>query len=312
MVLSKVKEIAGFLKIVFVEFSEDKAFKLSAALSYYTIFSLAPFLIIVISFAGFFYGREAAEGVVYQQLNGFVGGDAALQIQEMIKNVHLTGNTMLAGIVSIVALVIGATGIFAEIQDSINGIWKLRSKPKRGILKILLNRLLSFSLILSLGFLLMVSLILDALISGLSNQLTRIFPGRNVQFVNIFDNVLTLIVITILFGVIFKVLPDAKIRWKDIGIGAVVTAVLFMVGKFAISYYISKGNFSNAYGAAGSIVVIMVWIYYSAVILYLGAEFTQVYAMRYGGKISPNDYAVWIKVEKREVEQPEIEKQAGN
>ncbi len=304
MIIDRIKEFWGFLKTVFSEFADDKALKLSAALSYYTIFSIAPLLIIVISFAGFFYGREAIEGAVYSQLNGFVGSESAHQIQEMIKNVHLTGNTMLAATVSIAVLILGATGIFAEIQDSINGIWKLKSKPKRGIIKIILNRLLSFSLILSLGFLLMVSLVLDALITGLSKKLVKIFPGQDIAFVNLFDNVLTFLIITFLFAVIFKVLPDAKIRWKDVGIGALVTALLFMIGKFGIGYYVGRSNFSNAYGTAGSIVVIMVWIYYSAVILYFGAEFTQVYAMRYGGKIFPNDYAVWIKVEKVEVEKP--------
>lgn len=309
MIKRRVRESVSFAQQVVNEFLEDKVLKLSAALSYYTIFSLAPLLIIVISITGFFYGKKAAgrasvENEIVLRLTEFVGADAALQIQGMVKNVHHSGNSVLAGIISAIVLVIGATSIFGEIQDSINSIWKLKSKPKRGLVKMLLNRVISFSLIISLGFLLMVSLLLDAIVKGLSDRLVRVFPDLNILFVSLLDNILTFGVITFLFAVIFKVLPDARIRWKDIGIGALVTALLFMLGKFAIGFYISHGNFSTAYGAAGSIVIVMVWVYYSAVILYLGAEFTQVYAMRYGGKISPNDYAVWVQVEKIEVEKP--------
>lgn len=299
--IKKAKELFEFIKEVFTEFGNDKALKLSAALSYYTIFSIAPLLIILISVTGFFFGREAIEGELYLQLNDLLGSAGALQLQEMIRKVHLSENSRLANIISIVVLVIGATSIFAEIQDSINHIWNLKSKPKRGLLKMVLNRLLSFSLIVSLGFLLIVSLTISALITGLSHKLERILPYVDVYLIDILDNILTFIITAFLFSVIFKVLPDAKVKWKDTGVGAIVTSLLFMVGKFLIGFYISQSNLADAYGAAGSVIVIMVWVYYSAVILYFGAEFTQVYALRYGGKIYPNEYAVWIRVEEREI-----------
>lgn len=201
----------------------------------------------------------------------------------------------LAAIIGGISLLIGATSVFAEIQDSINVIWGLKPKPKRGWLKMLQNRVLSFSLIISLGFLLLVSLGISALIVGLSNSLKAYFPDVTVVVFYIINLVLTLVITSAIFAVIFKVLPDAKVKWKDVWTGALVTALLFMLGKFAISFYISKSNVGSTYGAAGSLVILLLWVYYSSIILYFGTAFTKAYAVKYGTEIHPNEYAVTTK-----------------
>ena len=300
--LHSIRQAFQFIKRVVIDFGDDKAMKFSASLSYYTIFSIAPFLAIIISFSSYFLGREAIQGELYPQINDLVGNEAALQIQQMITNIHLSKNSFIATVVSLVVLILGATGIFSEIQDSINHIWGLKSKPKRGLIKMLLNRLISFSLIISLGFLLMVSLLLNTLVEALSKQLMKFLPGNGVYLVSILNNCLMFILLSLLFGIIFKVLPDARIKWKDVMVGAFATAILFMIGKFCIGFYLGHSNLGSLYGTAGSIIIVMLWVYYSAVILYFGAEFTKVYAKLYGSEILPNDYAVWIKT--KEVELP--------
>ena len=300
--LHKIKHAFLFLKLVIINFIDDKALKFSASLSYYTVFSIAPFLAIIISFSSFFFGREAIQGELYPQIIGLVGQDAALQIQQMITNIHLSKNNFFAASVSFIILILGATGIFSEIQDSINHIWGLKSKPGKGLVKMLLNRVISFSLIISLGFLLMVSLLLNTLVDALIKQLMKLMPGKSVYLVTFANNCLMFILISLLFGIIFKVLPDAKIKWKDVMVGAVTTAILFMIGKLGIGFYLGHSNLGVIYGTAGSIIIVMLWVYYSAVILYFGAEFTKVYAKRYGGEILPDDYAVWIKT--KEIELP--------
>jgi len=299
--LYKIKQIFYFLKQVISDFTDDKALKFSASLSYYTIFSIAPFLAIIITFTSFFFSKAAIQGELYPQINNLVGHEAAFQIQQMITNIHLSKNSVFAAVVSFIVLIVGATGIFSEIQDSINHIWGLKSKPRRGLIKMLVNRLISFSLIISLGFLLMVSLLLNALVEALSKQLMRLLPGKGVYVVDILNNFLMFILLSFLFGIIFKVLPDARIKWKNVMVGAITTAILFMIGKFFIGFYLGHSNLGIVYGTAGSIIIVMLWVYYSAVILYFGAVFTKVYARRYGGKIVPNDYAVWIKTEEIEL-----------
>ena len=279
----------------FAGFSDDKIMKLSAALAYYTIFSMGPLLIVIISLCGWFLGREAVEGKIYSQLAGFVGADTAASLQEIIKNASITGKSKLAAIISGATLLIGATSVFAEIQDSINGIWGLKPKPKRGWLKMIQNRFLSFSVIISLGFLLLVSLGITSVIDGFSERLKMHFPDVTVVLFYIINLVITLCVTSMIFGVIFKVLPDAKIKWKDVFAGAVATSLLFMVGKLGISVYISKSNVGSTYGTAGSLVILLLWIYYSSIILYFGAELTKAYAIKYGSPIHPNDYAVTTK-----------------
>jgi len=295
--MKKIKNSYDFIKQMLNEFNNDNVFKYSASLAYYTIFSLAPMLIIIITICGFLFGKQAMQGELYAQMKDLLGSDAALQIQATIKNIHLSKNTPLATIISIVTLIIGATGIFGEIQDSLNRIWGLRVKEKTGVWKVILNRLLSFSLVLSLGFILVVSLILNAIITGLGSRINEVFSGAASTFVPLIDNIFSLAFSTFLFAAIFKILPDAKIRWKDVRIGAFITSLLFMLGKFLIGYYIASSKLTTMYGAAGSIIIILSWAYYSATILYMGAEFTKVYVIRQGQRIPPNDYSVWIKTE---------------
>jgi membrane protein len=290
--------LAGTWKILkesITGFNNHKIFKLAASLAYYTVFSMGPMLICIIFLANLFYGREAVEGQVFGQIKGFVGENAAAQIQDIIRNASLTGKGPIAATIGFATLLIGATSVFAEIQDSINMIWNLKTKSERGWLKMLMNRLLSFSIVVSLGFLLLVSLIINAVIEAVMGRLQAMFPDNTVILIYVVNLVVTLFVTALLFAIIFKVLPDARIRWKDIGIGAIVTAVLFMIGKFGITFYIGSSNMGTTYGAAGSIVVLLVWVYFSAIILYFGAEFTRVYAALHGQIIHPNQYAVWIK-----------------
>jgi membrane protein len=300
------KAIWGVIKGAASCFSDNRVLKLSASLAYYTVFSLGPMMIVIIFLADIFYGRQAIEGSIYGQLSGLVGREAAAQVQETIKNsAALTSKSNLTAVIGIITLVIGATSVFAEIQDSINLIWGLKAKPKKGWLKMLTNRLLSFSILVSLGFLLLVSLVINGLLEGLMGKLQQMFPQITVVVVYIINLAITFMVTTILFGIIFKVLPDARIKWKDVLIGSMATAGLFMLGKFGITFYIGSSNIGSAYGAAGSLVVLLVWVYYSAVILYFGAEFTKIFAAQYGSAIIPNNYAVWIK-------QVEVEEARGS
>lgn len=289
------KKIGYLFTQAFMGFINDNAIKLSAALSYYTIFSLAPLLIIIISLSGIFFGDEAVSGRIFGQISGLVGSEAALQIQEIIKNVKLSNSNTYAAIFGGIILLIGASGVFAEIQDSINYIWGIEAKPKRGLIKYVYNRIMSFSMIGSVGFLLLVGLIVNSLVDILSNRLAEIFPKDLVLVFYVLNVFLVFSIITLLFTIIFKTLPDGKIAFCDCVIGASFTAFLFMIGKFAIGFYLGSYNMASIYGAAGSIIIILVWVYYSAIILYFGAEFTKVYALTHGQKIIPNRYSVHIQ-----------------
>jgi len=252
-------------------------------------------MVVIISLCSIFLGREAVEGGVYKQLNNFVGSDTASQLQEIIKNASVSGKGTLAAVIGGITLLIGATTVFGDIQDSINKIWGIKPKPKRGWVKMLQNRFLSFSVIATLGFLLLVSLGISAIIEALMNSFKAKYPDVAVIVIYIINLLLTLAITTLIFAVVFKVLPDARIRWKDIMAGAIATAALFMLGKFAISFYISKTNIGSTFGAAGSLVILLLWVYYSSIILYFGAEFTKSYAVKYGAAIHPNEYAVTMK-----------------
>jgi len=290
------KAVVEIFKNAFQGFSDNKITKLSGSLAYSVIFSLGPLMIVIISVCGIFLGKDAIEGKVYSTLAGFVGSDTANQLQEIIKNANLSGKNEVAVIVGIISLLIGATSIFGEIQDSINTIWGVKSKPKRGWIKFLQNRFLSFSIIVALGFLLLVSLGVNSIIDGFSNQLKAHFPDIAFVVVYTINVSITFVVTTSIFAVIFKVLPDAKIKWVDVFAGAIATTLFFMLGKFAISFYISKAHVGSTYGAAGSLIVLLLWVYYSSIILYFGAELTRAYAIEYGSPIEPNDYAVTTKL----------------
>jgi len=289
-------------KMAGVGFIEDNAFKLSASLSYYTVFALGPLLVIIISLAGIFLGREAVEGRVYTQLHGLVGNTAALQIQDIIRNIQSSDLGTTGAIFGGIILFIGATGVFTEMQDSINYIWSVKAKPKKGWLKLLTNRLLSFSLIIGIGFLLLVSLIINAVLNLLSDSLSRWLSEDTVQLFQVVNSVIIFIVISGLFAVIFKVLPDAVVSWKDAIVGAIVTAFFFLAGKFLINYYIGSSNLGVTYGTAAAIIIILIWVYFSSLILYFGAEFTKMYAIEVGKGIHPKDTAVFIiKREAKEI-----------
>ncbi len=288
-----VKGLWQVLKNSFKGFFENKVLKLSASLAYYTIFSLGPLLIVILYLCGKFLGREAIEGGIYREMENFVGSDTALQLQQIIKNAAISGQSGISAVIGIITLLIGATTVFAEIQDSINSIWGLKPKPgKNTWWQMVKIRLLSFGVIGSLGFLLLVSLGVSALLEALNVRLIQKFPEVAVIVFYILNVFISFAVISILFAVIFKVLPDARIKWRDVMAGSIATALLFMLGKFGISFYISKTNIGSTYGTAGSLVVLMVWIYYSSTILYFGAEFTKAYAIKFGSSIYPNSYAV--------------------
>jgi membrane protein len=302
-ILSKrfLKQFWKVIVATFVGFIDDNGLKLSASLAYYTVFSVAPLLILIISLTSLFLGHDAVNNNLYHEIKQYVGSAAAVQIQEVIKNLQFSGKTGVALITGIAVLLVGASSMFVEIQDSLNIIWRVKAKPKRGWVKLLQNRFLSFSLIISLGFLLLVSLVINIAIHALSEKLIHFLPGITVLVLNGINLGITLIVIAVLFSIIFKVLPDVKIGWTEVRIGAIFTAVLFMIGQYLIGLYIQYTAQGSAYGAAGSIIIILIWIYYSSAILYIGAEFTEVYAEATGCRIEPADYAVLV-------EQTEIER----
>jgi membrane protein len=297
-----IKKIIRFLKAtghLFIAagkgFIEDRVMKLSAALAYYTIFSLTPLIIIIISAATLFLGDNMDPNTkLFGEISELVGNDAANQLRSFVNNANYSGKSTFGLIIGIATLVIGATAIFIEIQDSINLIWKVKAVPKKGWKKFLTNRLLSFSLIASLGFLLLVSLVVNSIVVGLGNKIAQYIQIEEVSEIMmlVVTNALTLAVVTCIFAIIFKVLPDVRIRWKPAIIGALFTALLFGLGKYVIGIYIEKGNPGSPFGAAGSIIVILLWIYYTAIILYFGAEFTQAYAEKYDHGIAPSKYAV--------------------
>lgn len=300
--LKSLENMTWFLlKETFIQYMNDDATKLAASLSFYTIFSLPPLLIIVIYLAGIFFGAEAIRGDIFVQINGLVGNNDAMQIQEIIKNITLSNNGSNATIVGIIALLFGAMGVFVELQDSINLIWGLKAKPKRGLILFLKNRLISFSMIGVMGFLFLVGLIINSLVDIIIKQTKYIFPDMTVFLIHVTNALVLLIIIILLFIVIFHTLPDGKVSYKDSTIGAVFTALLFMVGKYAISIIIGISSIS-IYGVAGSLIIVLLWVYYSAIILYFGAEFTKVYALAFGNKIIPDDYAVYVKKDEREIE----------
>lgn len=294
-------------------FSEDRVMKLSAALAYYTIFSLTPLIIIIISSASLFLGDNMDPNTkLFGEISELVGADAANTLRSFVNNANLSGKSTMGLIIGIGTLIIGSTAIFIEIQDSINLIWKVKAVPKKGWKKLITNRLLSFSLIASLGFLLLVSLVVNSIVVGIGSKLDTYAAKVGVEEVSsllmlILTNALTLAVVTTIFAIIFKVLPDVNLKWKPALVGALFTALLFSLGKYAIGIYIEKGNPGSAFGAASSIIVILVWIYYTAVILYFGAEFTQAYAEKFDTGIAPSKYAVHLKtivVEKEVKELP--------
>ncbi len=277
------------------EFNDDKVMKLSASLSYYTIFSIAPMLMVIISLCGIFLGEQAVQGELFEQIRTYVGDEAAIQIQGMIGSLALNKGSLMASIIGLATMLIGATGVFIEIQDSINFMWGIKVKVKKGFLKTLLNRLLAIAIVLGMGLVLLLSLALNGILIGFASKIQEILPWVPLDLIAISNTVLTLSVLCSLFIVVFMVLPDAVIRFKDALIGSMFTTLLFMLGKWGIGLYLGFLTVNSTYGAAASIIIILLWVYYSAIILYFGAEFTQAYADHIGAGIKPKSYAVLVK-----------------
>jgi membrane protein len=291
-----LKGLWGLLKETVQDWSEDKASRLAAALAYFTIFSLAPLLVIVIAIAGLVFGREAAQNQLSGQIQDLVGQQGAGMIQTMIQNTSKPSTSIIATIIGVITLLLGASGVFGALQDALNTIWEVAPNPKAGLMAMLRNRFVSFGMILVVGFLLLVSLLLTAVLAAVGKFMGGFFPsavllGHVINFVVSFGG------ITLLFALIYKVLPDAKIAWGDVWIGAAVTSLLFTIGRLLIGLYLGRGSVGSAYGAAGSLIVLLVWTYYSAMILFLGAEFTKVYAYKYGSHIEPAENAVPVTQE---------------
>ncbi|HEY4936590.1 MAG TPA: YihY/virulence factor BrkB family protein [Puia sp.] len=259
-------------------FSDFNGFKLSAALSYYTVFSIAPLLIVIISLAGIFFGHLAVEGRIYHQISGLVGSDTALQIQNIIRNTEESNHGKMGGLIGSIILIIGASGVFSEIQSSINYLWSIPAPKKKAFLIAILRKLISFSLLIAFSFLLMVSLTANALLDVLSDRLKALFNDSLLNFFYIINLTLILLVISSMFMLIFKILPNSNISWKHAFAGALVTSILFLLGKFGIGYYLGHSKIGATYGATAAIVILMLWIYYSSIILYFGACYTAVYA----------------------------------
>jgi len=279
-----LQTIWQLLKDTYKEWSEDEASRLAAALSYYTAVSIAPLLIIAIAVAGFFYGEQAARGQLVTQIQGLIGVEGAKFIQDVIANAHKPAVGTIAGILSIATLLWGSTNVFDQLHTSLNAIWDVKAKPTHGIWATIKERFFSFTLVLGVGFLLLVSLLLSAILVVVANWFNHLLPGVAWLW-EVLNFVISFGVITLLFGLIYKILPDAEVAWRDVWLGAAATALLFTIGKFLLGLYL--GNTGSSYGAAGSLVVFLLWVYYSAQILFFGAEFTQVYANQRGQGIQP-------------------------
>jgi membrane protein len=292
--MKRLTIIWKLIKLSFADFIESNSLRLSASLSFYTLFSIAPILIIIISVVGIFFGTDAVQGRMFNQISQLIGSEATLQIQTIIRNVAISQHSKTSAVIGFIILIIGASEVFTEIQDSINYLWSIKAKPKKGWLKIIINRLLSFSLIGSFGFLLFVTLVINAALDVWSDPLKTILGDTTIYLLYASSTIVILLVTTCMFTIMFKVLPDATLLWKDAFLGAALTAFFTTVGKVLISFYIKYANLGAIFGTAASIIIILLWVYYTSIILFFGASFTTNYATLYGGKIIPKKNAVKI------------------
>ncbi|PZV09209.1 MAG: ribonuclease BN [Leptolyngbya sp.] len=287
------KQVWRLLKQAFQEWNQDQASQLAAALAYYTLFSLAPLLILAIAIASLFFDNGAVRGQLMGQVESLMGGASAEFVRTVLDNANRPGESSgwVASAISVVLLLVGATGVLSQLQLSLNTIWNLEARPGIGLIAQLRKRLLSLGMVIVIGFLLLVSLIASSIISGFSGYLNTLIPGLD-ALVQLLNFVLAFGLSTLLFAIMFKYLPDAIIDWRDVWFGATATAILFSVGKYLIGLYLGNSSFGSSYGAAGSVIIVLVWVFYSAQILFYGAELTQVYSRRFGSQIRPNKYAV--------------------
>lgn len=275
--------VSAFLREVLSEWSKDNALTLGAALAYYTVFSMAPLLVLAIAIAGLAFGRAAAQGEIVTQIQGVLGPAGAEMIESMIQRASEPSSGLLATGMSLATMLFGASGVFGQLQSSLNHIWGADTARRKGMKGQLQRRAASFSMILGTGFLLLVSLALSAVLATL-NRIIEEYAPIGAMFLQLGNAALAFVIVMALFAMIFKLLPDARIEWRDVWLGAAVTALLFTVGKSLIGLYLSRAGVTSVYGAAGSLVLVLLWVYYSAQLLFLGAEFTEVYSRRYGSR----------------------------
>jgi membrane protein len=274
------------------EWVEDCALRFSAALAYYSIFAMAPLLIIAISVAGLVFGEEAARGQISQQVEWLIGSKGALEIQSIIQSSSDRGKSTLATIVGLITLLIGASGVFGQLKDALNSIWGVQLRPGKTFITLLRNYLQDFSMVLGVGFLLLISLVISAALQALSHLLFAYMPLPS--FIGPLTALASFFILIVLFAAIFKVLPDVEIGWADVWIGATVTAILFTLGKYLIGLYLGSSSIGSSFGAAGALILVLVWIYYSTTIFLFGAEFTKVYADQFGSGIHPSENACFV------------------
>ena len=294
----RLSSVWQLLKQTFAEWSEDKAPQLGASLAFYSALSIAPLLVIALAIAGFFLGEDAARGQIVHELQSLVGPDGGKAIEDMIQSANKPSTGIIATVLSVVTLLFGASGVFGQLQDALNTIWEVKPKSGRGFWGFVKDRFLSFAMVMGVAFLLLVSLLITAALASFGLVAERL--PESVQWIaQITNMVVSFLVITALFAMMFKLLPDVKMAWSDVWLGAVVTAVLFTAGKFAIGLYLGHSSMASSYGVAGSFVVLLVWTYYSAQILFFGAELTQVYANEHGSRIVPAENAVPLTEKER-------------
>jgi len=300
---SLVGKAYSLLKQTFQEWLQDKAPQLGAALAYYTVFSLAPLILVLLAIVGFIFRDDPAGAwdKLTQQMSYFLDASAMHVIQNIAQKASQTGKSTLATIIGIGLAIFGASGVFGQLQDALNTIWGVKAKPGLGIWGFLRNRFLSFAMVAGICFLLLVSLIIEALLKGFSHYMQSVLPGGIVIALGVYL-IFDFAVVVLLLAMIFKFLPDVKVKWRDVWIGAVMTAILFGIGKWLLGLYLGSGAAGSAYGAASSLITLLLWVYYSSQILLFGAEFTQVYAQRAGRALKPSEYAV--RLETKQVELP--------
>jgi membrane protein len=293
----------SLLKQTFQEWLQDKAPQLGAALAYYTVFSLAPLILVLLSIVGVIFRKDPAGAwtKITHQMSYFLDPSALEVVQSIAQKASEPGKSTIATIIGIALALFGASGVFGQLQDALNTIWGVKAKPGRGIWGFLRNRFLSFAMVGGICFLLLVSLAIEALLKGFSHYVQSLLPGGMVIALTVYL-IFDFTVVVLLFAMIFKFLPDVKIQWRDVWIGAVLTTILFGIGKWLLGFYLGSGAAGSAYGAASSLITLLLWVYYSSQILLFGAEFTQVYAQRAGRAFKPSEYAV--RVETKEVERP--------
>jgi membrane protein len=289
------KKIKSFLKIAgsaSKRWWAKDPFMQSAVIAYYAIFSIPGLLVMIISISNLFFQRDVITGNLYTQIASIMGVETAKQVRDMIISVSITNKSLIATIIGLVVVFVGATGVFVELQKALNIIWEVKAKPRRAILTLVRTRLFSFGLIVSIGFLLLISLIITTILAALSDWVLNHWPNLLLVIFYVLKFIISFGVVMFLFALMFKFLPDAKIQWKHLWLGSVLTALFFLLGKTAIGFYLSKTNPGSAYGAAGSIILILLWVSYSSMIFFYGAEFTRAYADHVTGKVSATDVAI--------------------